>query len=42
MFAGVAAFSLFNVALRRAWRWPGLLVIASFVTLFLSRVLLGP
>ena len=41
MFAGLAAFSLFNVAFGRAWRWPGLFFVASFVTLFLSRILLG-
>ena len=42
MFVFLACFSLFNVVLARKWRWPGRLFIASFVALFLSRILLGP
>lgn len=42
MFAFLACFSLFNVALARSWRWPGQLFVTSFVALFLSRILLGP
>ena len=38
----LAAFWLFNVALGHKWRWPGVLFVASFVGLFVSRILFGP
>jgi hypothetical protein len=42
LFAFLAAFFLFNVALHRSWRWPAIGLALSFITLFASRVLLGP
>ena len=33
---------LFNVALHRPWRWPGLGFVLSFVALFAARILFGP
>jgi Ni/Fe-hydrogenase subunit HybB-like protein len=42
VFGFLACFCLFNVALGRTWRWPGLLFVVSFVMLLLSRLLLGP
>jgi hypothetical protein len=42
MFAFFGCFWLFNVALGRAWRWPGVLSILSFVVLFATRVIAGP
>jgi hypothetical protein len=42
LFGFLAAFSLFNVALARTWRWPGRLFVLSFVVLFVVRVLFGP
>jgi hypothetical protein len=41
LFGFLASFSLFNVALGRRWRWPGLLLIASFVALFVTRIAFG-
>lgn len=41
MFAFLAAFFLFNVALGRTWRWPGVLFAFSFVSLFVTRILFG-
>jgi ABC-type nitrate/sulfonate/bicarbonate transport system permease component len=41
-FAALAAFSLFNVALGRKWRWPGLLFVVSFVAIFVTRIAFGP
>ena len=38
VFIGLGCFSLFNVALARRWRWPGVLFIASFVALFAARI----
>jgi hypothetical protein len=42
VFVGLTCFCLFNIALGRAWRWPGLLFAVSFVLLFVVRILLGP
>jgi hypothetical protein len=42
LFVFLALFSLFNVAFKRPWRWPGLGIIVSFVALFVTRVVLGP
>ncbi len=41
MFVFLAAFCLFNVALGRTWRWPGVLFVVSFVSLFVTRILFG-
>jgi len=38
VFIGLGCFSLFNVALARRWRWPGVLFVASFVALFAARI----
>ena len=42
IFLFLACFSLFNVALGRRWRWPGICFALSFVGLFAARILLGP
>lgn len=42
LFVFLASFSLFNVALGRKWRWPGVLFVLSFVSLFATRVIFGP
>jgi hypothetical protein len=42
LFVFLAAFSLFNVALARAWRWPGRLFVLSLVLLFVARIAFGP
>ena|SRR5687768_13621622 len=42
MFFFIALFFLLNVTFKRSWRWPGLGVLVSFVSLFVSRILLGP
>ena len=41
-FVTFACFWLFNVAMKRRWRWPGLGTIMSFVALFATRILFGP
>ena len=41
MFVFLAAFCLFNIALGRTWRWPGVLFAVSFVALFATRILFG-
>jgi hypothetical protein len=41
-FLFLAAFALFNVALGRRWRWPGLGFVIAFVAVFATRILLGP
>ncbi len=41
VFGFLAAFCLFNVTLGRKWRWPGVLLIASFVALFFTRIAFG-
>jgi len=42
VFLFLACFSLFNVALGRRWRWPGICFALSFVGLFAARILFGP
>jgi uncharacterized membrane protein len=42
VFVFLACFFLFNVALGRTWRWPGVLFAISFVSLFAARILFGP
>jgi hypothetical protein len=42
LFVFFGCFWLLNVALGRTWRWPGLLTIASFVAMFVTRIALGP
>lgn len=42
VFVFLACFCLFNIALARKWRWPGVLFLVSFVALFVSRFLFGP
>ena len=41
LFVFLGSFCLFNIALARAWRWPGLLFILSFVGLFVTRIAFG-
>jgi hypothetical protein len=41
MFLFLAAFFLFNVALGRAWRWPGRMFVLSLVGLFVVRIGFG-
>jgi hypothetical protein len=41
LFVGLACFFLFNVALARKWRWPGLLFVVSFASLFVTRLAFG-
>lgn len=41
LFVFLASFFLFNVALGRRWRWPGLGFVLSFVALFVTRILFG-
>jgi hypothetical protein len=41
LFVFLGCFCLFNVALARTWRWPGLLFIASFAGLFVTRIAFG-
>lgn len=41
MFVFLAAFSLFNVGLGRAWRWPGRFFLVSLVALFVTRLAFG-
>ena len=42
VFLFLACFCLFNVALGRSWRWPAVLFVASFVSMFGTRILFGP
>lgn len=42
LFVFLACFSLFNVGLGRAWRWPGRGFLASLAAIFISRILWGP
>lgn len=42
VFLFLAAFALFNVALGRRWRWPGIGFLIAFVAVFATRILLGP
>jgi hypothetical protein len=41
VFVFLACFCLFNVAWARKWRWPGVLLILSFIALFAARILFG-
>jgi hypothetical protein len=41
LFVFLAAFFLFNVALGRRWKWPGIGFVLSFVALFATRILFG-
>ncbi len=38
VFAFLGCFWLFNVALGRTWRWPGVMFVLSVVGLFVSRL----
>jgi hypothetical protein len=42
LFGFLAAFFLFNVALGRKWRWPGVMFAVSLVALFVTRLAFGP
>lgn len=42
MFLFLALFFAFNVALLKAWRWPGLGFAASLVLLLAVRIVFGP
>jgi predicted acyltransferase len=42
LFVFLACFCLFNVALGRTWRWPGLCFVASLVMIFATRIVGGP
>jgi hypothetical protein len=41
VFVFLSCFSFFNVALHRSWRWPGLALLASLVSMFVTRIALG-
>jgi hypothetical protein len=41
MFGSLAGFCLFNVALGRRWRWPGVIFVLSFVSIFVTRLAFG-
>jgi hypothetical protein len=41
LFAFLASFSLFNVALGRKWRWPAVLFVVSLVSVFATRIIFG-
>ena len=40
-FLSLGAFFLFNVLLARRWRWPAVLFAASFVAMFVTRLVWG-
>lgn len=42
LFVALGSFGLFNVVLRRPWRWPGCLFVLAFIGLFAVRIVLGP
>src|SRR5688500_16214598 len=42
MFLALACVSLCNVGLRRKWKWPSLDFVAAFVSMFVTRLALGP
>jgi hypothetical protein len=42
LLAFFGLFWLFNVALMRRWRWPGILTLSSLVALIAARFVLGP
>ena len=41
VFGFLLCLCMFNVALHRPWRWPGLGFVASLVAIFLVRVIFG-
>jgi hypothetical protein len=41
VFLSLACFSLFNIGMARPWKWPGLCFVASFVSLFVTRLVFG-
>ena len=41
MFVFLALFCLFNVALGRTWRWPSVMFVVSFVSMFAARIIFG-
>lgn len=41
LFVFLGCFSLFNIALARKWRWPGLLFLLSLIAIFATRILFG-
>ena len=42
LFICLSCFCLFNVALGRRWRWPGIGFLGSLVSMFVTRIALGP
>ena len=42
LFIFMACFSLFNVTLARAWRWPGLCFLCCLGLMFVTRIAFGP
>lgn len=42
MFLALAAVSLCNVGLGRRWKWPPLVFVAAFVSMFVTRLAVGP
>jgi hypothetical protein len=41
VFLFLSCFSLFNIALFRSWRWPGLALLGSLVSTVLTRIAFG-
>ena len=41
MFASLGSFFLCNVALGRRWRWPAVIFVVSYVSLFVTRIAFG-
>jgi hypothetical protein len=41
LFMSLGSFFLFNVLLFRTWKWPALLFVASFVAMFVVRLVWG-
>ena len=42
LFAFMTCFCLFNVALARPWRWPGLCFLVTLALMFVTRIAFGP
>ena len=42
MFLALACFSVCNVGLGRRWKWPSVAFVAAFVSMFVTRLALGP
>ena len=42
MFLALGCVSLCNVGLGRRWKWPSLFFVAAFVSMFVTRLALGP